>query len=155
MPKSYWLAKSEPDVFSIEDLAKAPDQTTFWDGVRNFEARNNLRAMKKGDLVFYYHSNASPSAVVGIAKVVREAYPDATAFDPKDDHYDPKSDRNDPTWFGVDVRLVEIFPRAVGLDEIKGTPALSEMALLKRSRLSVTPVTAAEWKAVCKLGRGK
>src|SRR5690242_554662 len=105
--RNYWLVKSEPGAFSFDDLLASPKQTTHWDGVRNFTARNNLQAMKKGDRVFFYHSNANPSAIVGITEVVREAYADPTAFDAKDSHFDPKSKREDPTWFMVDLRAVE------------------------------------------------
>ena len=149
----YWLVKSEPDVFSYDDLEAAPKKTTYWDGVRNFTARNNLKAMKKGDRVFFYHSNASPSAVAGIAEVVKEAYPDPTALDPRHDHFDPRSKADDPTWFMVDIRAVEKLPRAVGLDEIKKNRALAGMALVKLSRLSVSPVTAAEWKTILEMAR--
>ena len=151
MPR-YWLMKSEPDVYSIDDLAR--DGGTFWDGVRNFEARNLMRdAMKPGDLAFFYHSNADPSGVAGIMRVAKPARPDETAFDPKDDHHDPRSSRADPTWWAVDVAFVEKLPRVVSLHEIKAAPKLAGMALLKRSRLSVTPVTAAEWKHVLKMAR--
>lgn len=150
--RQYWLVKSEPDVFSYDDLAASPKKTTFWDGVRNFTARNNLRAMKKGDRVFFYHSNANPSAVVGIAEVAREAYPDPTALDPKHDHFDPKSKADDPTWFMVDIKAVEKLKRPVGLDEIKKTKGLEKMALVRLGRLSVSPVTAAEWAIITKLG---
>ena len=143
--------KSEPDVYGIDDLAR--EGTTSWDGVRNFEARNLLRAMKVGDLAFFYHSNASPSAVVGVMRVRGEARPDETAFDPKDDHYDPKSRRAEPTWWAVEVEHVETLPRPVTLHDIKAEPKLADMALLKRSRLSVTPVTAAEWNLVLKMAR--
>ena len=103
----YWLLKSEPDVFSIEDLAKAKNKTTHWDGVRNYQARNFLRdSIKKGDLVFFYHSNSEPSAIAGIAEVVKEGYPDFTAFDPDDPHFDPKSKKDQPTWYMVDIKHV-------------------------------------------------
>lgn len=152
--RQYWLVKSEPDVFSFDDLLAAPKKTTFWDGVRNFTARNNLRAMKKGDQVFFYHSNAKPSAVVGIAEVVKEAYPDPTALDPKHDHFDPKSKPEDPTWFMVDVKGVEKLQHPVPLDVIKKTKGLDKMALVRLGRLSVSPVTPAEWEIVRKLGNG-
>lgn len=146
MPK-HWLMKSEPDVYSIDDLAR--DGRTFWDGVRNFEARNLMRdQMRPGDLAFFYHSNADPSAVVGIVRIAGPARPDETAFDPGDDHYDPKSSRASSQWFAVDVEFVEKLQRPVTLHEIKATPKLAEMALLKRSRLSVAPVTGAQWKRV-------
>jgi len=153
--KQYWLVKSEPEVFSYDDLVAAPKRTTFWDGVRNFTARNNLRAMKKGDLVFFYHSNANPSAVVGVAEVVREAYPDPTALDPKDPHFDAKSKKDDPTWFGVDVKAVEKLDRPVPLDEIKRTKDLDRMALVRLGRLSVSAVTPAEWEIINKMAKQK
>jgi predicted RNA-binding protein with PUA-like domain len=147
----YWLVKSEPDVFSYDDLAASPRKTTHWDGVRNFTARNNLKAMKKGDRVFFYHSNASPSAVAGIAEVVKEAYADPTALDPRHDHFDPKSKPEAPTWFMVDIKAVEKLKRPVALDEIKKTKSLAGMALVKLGRLSVSPVTEAEWKTIIDL----
>lgn len=152
---NYWLVKSEPGSFSFDDLMARPDRTTFWDGVRNFAARGHLRAMKKGDRVFFYHSNANPSAIVGIAEVAREAYPDTTAFDANDSHYDPKSKPDAPTWFMVDLRGIERLPRPVSLDEIKKTEALASMALVRLGRLSVQPVTPKEWETVVKLARGK
>lgn len=151
----HWLVKSEPSVFSFNDLLALPDRTTFWDGVRNFAARGHLRAMKKGDLVFFYHSNAEPSAIVGIAEVAREAYPDSTALDAADPHYDPKSNPEAPTWFVVDIRGLEALPRPVSLDEIKKTKALASMALVRLGRLSVQPVTPKEWETVLKMSRGK
>lgn len=152
--RQYWLVKSEPDVFSFDDLMASPKKTTYWNGVRNFTARNNLQAMKKGDLVFFYHSNAKPSAVAGIAEVAREAYPDATAVDTKDEYYDPKSKREDPTWFMVDIRGVEALKRPVSLDEIKKTKSLEKMALVRLGRLSVQPVTEKEWETVLRLADG-
>jgi len=146
---NHWLIKSEPDVFSIRDLAKARRQTTHWEGVRNYQARNFLRTMKKGDLALYYHSNAEPSAVAGVVEVVREAYPDPTAWDPKSDYHDPKASPENPIWSMVDVKLVQIFPREVALDELRGVKALAGMELLRRgSRLSVTPVSAAEFRTI-------
>ena len=150
-PLQYWLVKSEPDVFSFDDLVASPKKTTHWDGVRNFAARNHLRAMRKGDLVFFYHSNASPPSIVGVAEVAREAYPDSTAFDAADDHYDPKSKPEDPTWFMVDLKAVKALPRAVGLDELKKTKGLEQMALIRLGRLSVQPVTPEEWEIVNRL----
>jgi predicted RNA-binding protein with PUA-like domain len=141
---NHWLIKSEPDVFSIQKLAKAKQQTTCWEGVRNYQARNFLRAMRKGDLALYYHSNAEPSAVAGVVEVVREAYPDATAQDPRSDYHDPKATPDNPIWSMVDVKLVEIFPR-----ELRGVKSLAGMELLRRgSRLSVHPVTAAEFRTI-------
>ena len=152
----YWLIKSEPDVFSFQDLQAAPRQTTKWDSVRNTGARNFLRdGMKTGDLAFYYHSNAEPSGIVGICEVVREGYPDFTALDPSHDYYDPASVAATPTWFMVDVRAVEPLSRAVTLPELKASDELREMALLKVSRLSVVPVTAAEWQVVLRMSRSR
>lgn len=149
----YWLIKSEPDVFSFEDLQKAPKQTTCWDSVRNSSARNFLRdGMKKGDRCFYYHSNADPSGIVGICEVVKEGYPDHTAWDATHDYFDPKSDPAMPTWFMVDVKAVKALPKPVSLDAIKATSALSEMALVRVGRLSVVPVTAAEWRTILTMG---
>jgi predicted RNA-binding protein with PUA-like domain len=147
--RRYWLVKSEPDVFSFDDLMAAPARTTSWDSVRNTGARNFLRdAMKLGDGVLYYHSNAEPSAIVGLGEVVREGYPDPTAFDPAHAYYDADSNPDTPTWFMVDVRGVEKLARPVSLPEIKAHPILSQMALIKVSRLSVVPVTKAEWDLV-------
>ena len=150
---NHWLVKSEPDVFSFADLLKAPKRTTCWDGVRNYQARNTLRdQMKTGDRVFYYHSNAEPSGIAGICEVVREGYPDHTAFDPTDPHFDPKSRRDEPTWYMVDVRAVAAFPRLVTLAELKGVKGLEKMALVQKgSRLSVQPVTRKEWEIVCRI----
>ncbi len=147
----YWLFKSEPDVYSIDHLAEAG--TDCWDGVRNYAARNNMQAMKKGDLGFFYHSRLNPSGVVGICEVVREAYPDDTAFDPKEKYYDPKSDPDKPRWFMVDVKFVEKFPQMVSLHDIKDEPDLAEMMLVKSSRLSVQPVRPGEWQKVCEMAR--
>jgi predicted RNA-binding protein with PUA-like domain len=156
--RSYWLVKSEPETFSFDDLVGSPKQTTPWDGVRNYAARNHLRAMKKGDLVFFYHSNATPAAIVGVAEVAREAYPDASAFDSADAHHDPKSKRDAPTWFMVDLRAVEPLERPVSLDEVKKTKGLENMALVRLGRLSVQPVTKSEYdiirKAAAKPPRG-
>jgi predicted RNA-binding protein with PUA-like domain len=150
--RQYWLVKSEPETFSFDDLLAAPGRTTRWDGVRNFAARNHLRAMKKGDRVLFYHSSTKPTAVVGVAEVAREAYPDSTALDKKDPHFDPKSKADDPTWFMVDIRALEKFKRPVSLDEIKQTKGLSTMALIRLGRLSVQPVTPEEFEIVTKLG---
>ena len=153
--KRYWLVKSEPDCFSIQKLAEQPKQTTYWDGVRNYQARNFMRDMRVGDRVFYYHSSADPPAVVGIAAVVREAYPDHTAQDPKADHYDPKSTPENPIWEMVDIRLEEIFAEPLGLDQLRDVPQLKNMELLRRgSRLSVQPVSAGEFETIVKLAHG-
>jgi predicted RNA-binding protein with PUA-like domain len=150
--RQYWLVKSEPETFSFDDLLAAPGRTTHWDGVRNFAARNHLRAMKKGDRVLFYHSSAKPTAVVGIAEVAREAYPDPTALDKKDPHFDPKSKAEDPTWFMVDIKAVESLKRPVSLDEIKKIKALANMALIRLGRLSVQPVTPEEFETITRLG---
>jgi predicted RNA-binding protein with PUA-like domain len=151
--RRYWLVKSEPDSFSFDDLLASPNRTTHWDGVRNFQARNTMRDdMKLGDLVFFYHSSTDPAAIVGIAEVVREAYPDHTAFDRKDSHYDPKSKPDAPTWMMVDLRAREPLPRPITLGELRGVKGLEKMVLLQKgSRLSVQPVTAKEWEIICKL----
>jgi predicted RNA-binding protein with PUA-like domain len=151
--RRYWLVKSEPESFSFDDLLARPNRTTSWDGVRNFQARNFMRDdMKKGDLVFFYHSSADPTAIVGIAEVVRDGYPDPTAFDPKDSHYDPKSRKEEPTWIMVDLRARERLPKPVTLADLRGVKGLEKMMLLQKgSRLSVQPVSDREWEIVCKL----
>ena len=155
--KRYWLMKSEPDVFSIHDLKVAPHQTTCWDGVRNYQARNFMRdEMRAGDRVFFYHSNADPPGIAGIAEVIRETYPDYTAFDPHDAHYDPKTRREAPTWFMVDVRFVKAFKSLITLDELRRTKKLEKMMVLHRgSRLSVQPVTPREWAIILKLAEAR
>ena len=152
--RRHWLVKSEPNVFSFDDLVASPKRTTCWDGVRNYQARNFMRDdMKRGDLVFFYHSNAVPTAIVGVAEVVREAYPDSTAFDPKDPHFDPKSRADAPTWVMVDIRGVEKLKRSLSLDDLRGLQGLEKMALLQKgSRLSVQPVSADEWAIVLRIG---
>jgi len=149
----YWLVKTEPEVYSIEDLAREPDQTTCWDGVRNYQARNFLRdQMRLQDRVLVYHSNARPPAVVGTAVVVREGYPDHTAWDPKSAHYDPASTPDNPRWWMVDLRLEQVFEQPLPLDELRQVPALKEMELLRKgSRLSVQPVRPEEFKTILKL----
>jgi predicted RNA-binding protein with PUA-like domain len=150
-----WLFKSEPDAFSIDDLARAPRKTTFWNGVRNYQARNLLRDdIAVGDSVIFYHSSADPPAAVGLAEVTRAGYPDETQFDSQSEYYDPDATPNDPRWFMVDIRFKEKFARPVPLDELRGIAALKDMMLLRRgARLSVQPVTAAEWKTIVALGR--
>ena len=149
----YWLMKSEPDEFSIDDLEHRPGQTEPWDGVRNYQARNMMRdQMRRGDQVFFYHSNTKVPGIVGIAEVVREGYPDHTAFDPDDPHHDPKSDPDNPRWFMVDVRFVRRLDRTISLVELKADPALTDMPLVRRgNRLSVMPVTAAQWNHILAL----
>ena len=150
----YWLMKTEPGCFSIDDLSGLPDMTTSWDGVRNYQARNFMRdEMSVGDLVLFYHSVTNPG-VVGIARVVRESYPDHTAWEPRDKHYDPRSTPEKPLWFMVDVQFVEKFPNPVPLGALRGVQGLEKMELLKKgSRLSVMPVTPGEFEIVCALGR--
>jgi len=150
---NYWLMKSEPDVFGIDDLAAKPKQTEHWDGVRNYQARNWMRDdMKVGDQVLFYHSNCKPPGIAGIAEVVREAYPDHTAFDPDSKYFDPKSDPQNPRWVMVDLKFVRKFAHYISLDELKGIPELAEMRLLQRgNRLSIMPVSAAEWQQILHL----
>ena len=150
----HWLLKTEPQVFSFDDLLKAPKRTTGWGGVRNYQARNLLRdELKKGDRVFIYHSNAEPPCIVGEAEVVREGYPDPTQFDAKDDHFDAGASKDAPRWYQVDVRAVRKLPKAVPLPLIRETPALRKMALVQRGqRLSVQPVAASEYEAILALG---
>src|SRR5262245_9753263 len=150
--KKFWLVKTEPESYSIGDLAKAPAKTTCWDGVRNYQARNYLREMKLGERVLVYHSSTDPKAVVGVATVARESYPDHTAWDKKDPHYDPKSTKETPAWFMVDLKLERTFARPIALDELRGLAVLKDMELLRRgSRLSVQPVRETEFKAILKL----
>jgi predicted RNA-binding protein with PUA-like domain len=147
--RRHWLVKSEPETFSFDDLLSAAERTTQWDGVRNFAARNFMRdGMKIGDQVFFYHSSVNPQAIVGVCEVVREAYPDSTAFDASHHGYDADSDPNEPTWVMVDLRAVEPLARPVTLPELKAEPRLAGMALLRIGRLSVTPVTPAEWEVI-------
>ncbi len=148
----YWLVKSEPESFSIHHLAAALDQATSWDGVRNYQARNFMRSMKVGDLVLFYHSSTEPLAVMGIAVVVREAYADHTAWDPKNDHYDPKASRQNPIWDMVDMQLQEVFRDPVTLDALRANAALDGLELLRRgSRLSVHPVSEAHFQAIVEM----
>jgi predicted RNA-binding protein with PUA-like domain len=155
MPQ-YWLMKSEPDVYSIDTLAKEKDQVGTWEGVRNFMARNHMRAMKEGDLAFFYHSSCEPPGVAGLMRIQREAYPDATQFDPKSKYYDAKSKREKPYWDRVDVKLIEKFKTFVPLSAIREDPAFEGMLLIKRGmRLSVQPVSAAHFKRIAKLAGSK
>ncbi|MDH4153712.1 MAG: EVE domain-containing protein [Nitrospira sp.] len=152
--RHYWLMKSEPSTFSIDDLARSPGQTTSWDGVRNYQARNFMRTMAVGDQVLFYHSNADPPAVVGIAEVVRIAYPDSTQFDKKDKHYDPNSKPSEPKWDMVDIKYVRAFSNPLALDDLRRDPKLKAMVLLKKgSRLSVQPVTLGEWQHILHLAK--
>ena len=150
--KRYWLVKSEPEVFSFDDLLRRPGKTTHWDGVRNFAARNFMRdGMKLGDRVFYYHSMTGAQSIVGICEVAREAYPDASAFDARSPAYDPKSDPAHPTWYMVDIRAVAQFTHPVTLEAIKQRKELKDMVLLRIGRLSVQPVSAVEWDVICRM----
>ena len=153
--KKYWLVKSEPGTFSIDDLAKSKNKTTFWDGVRNYQARNFIRdEMKKGDSVLFYHSNADPLAVVGYCELVKEAYPDHTQFEKGNPHFDPKAKKENPPWFMVDIKFVEKFKNPVTLQQMKDNPKLKNMRLIQRgNRLSVMPVTKEEWDEVLKMGK--
>lgn len=152
----YWLMKSEPNTFSWADLKAAPGQTTCWEGVRNYQARNLMRdAMKQGDQVFFYHSNANPPAIMGIAKVVREAYPDHFAFDPSSHYYDPKSTPEKPIWVMVDIQYEKDLTPPIGLPELRTVPGLETMMLLQKgSRLSVQPVTPQAWEIIQHLRAG-
>lgn len=154
MPTNYWLIKSEPDVFSIDDLAKSKNQTIYWDGVRNYQARNFIRdEMKVGDKVIFYHSNAEPPAAVGICEIVKEAYPDFSAFDLASDHYDPKSKKDSPTWFMIDIKFIKKFSKPVSIGEIKSNKKLQKMNLIQRgNRLSVMPVTKDEFDEIVRMG---
>lgn len=150
---AFWLFKTEPGCFSFEDLKGRPDMIEPWDGVRNFQARNFLRdAVKVGDRVLFYHSSIPEPAVVGIAEVVRAGYPDSSALDPTGEHFDPRASADNPIWCQVDVRYVEPLPRIVTLEQIKNNPALAEMPLVKRSRLSIQPVSADEWNMILAMG---
>lgn len=150
---NYWLMKSEPDEFSIDDLQTRPEQTEAWYGIRNYQARNYMRdAMQVGDKVFFYHSSCKVPAIVGIAEVVTPAYPDSSAFDPESKYFDPKSELAQPRWLRVDIRFVEKFNDIIPLSLIKSLPQLADMYLVaKGSRLSIQPVTAEQWQAVLML----
>jgi len=154
MANKFWLFKSEPSEFSWDDLKKSKNQTTFWDGVRNYQARNFLRdEIKKGDGVLFYQSSTEPLAVVGYCEVVKEGYPDHTQFDSSTDHFDPKANPKSPTWFMVEIKLVKEFKKPVTLDEIKANPKLKNMKLIQRGqRLSIQPVTPADWDEILKMG---
>lgn len=149
----YWLVKSEPACFSIKDLEQSPDATTMWDGVRNYQARNFMRdSMKKGDLVFFYHS-VTDIGIVGLCEVVSDtAYPDPTQWDPENEHFDPKSPAEKPRWYVVDIRLKKVFPRRLSLQELRDVPGLEGMELLRKgSRLSVQPVSEEEFAIIMDL----
>lgn len=153
-PMKYWLMKSEPECFGIEDLKMRPRQTECWDGVRNYQARNMMRdEMQVGDLVFFYHSNCKIPGIAGIAKIVKSAYTDHTQFDPENEHYDPKATRENPRWVMVDVKFEKQFDTVISLDSLRENPKLKEMPLLRKgNRLSITPVSKAQWEAVLRMG---
>lgn len=147
--RQYWLMKSEPDVFSLDDLKNRPQRTEHWDGVRNFQARNHLRAMRRGDLAFFYHSSCPEPGVAGIVEIARSAYPDFTAWDPQSEYHDPRSTEERPLWYMVDVRFKRKLARLIPLAELRANRKLKDMRLLARgNRLSVLPVTPAEWQAI-------
>lgn len=149
----YWLIKSEPDTFSWDDLEKAKNQTTSWDGVRNYQARNYLKSMKIGDLAFFYHSVKKPTAIIGIVEVVKEAYVDHTQFDPSSKYYDEGSKLEEPRWFMTDFKAKKKFSSIVTLEELKNVSGLENMVLLRKgSRLSVQPVTKEEWEIITAIG---
>ena len=153
MSEKLWLFKADPKDYSIDDLANEQNQTTSWDGIRNYMARNLLRdEIKKGHEILLYHSNANPKGIVGLGKVVRSAYPDDTALDQSSVYYDPKSTKDNPIWYMVDVKLVEMFPKVIELRELKETKGLEKMMLTQRgSRLSIQPVRKSEWKIIMQL----
>ena len=152
--KRYWLFKSEPSVFSFEDLKASPARTTRWDGVRNYQARNLLRdEVQRGDDVLFYHSSRDPPAVVGIARVVREAYPDPTQFEARSPHFDPASKREAPRWLAVDIGYEKALAKPVTLPELRATASLAELPLLRRgNRLSIQPVSPQAWRIILALG---
>ncbi len=148
---NYWLMKSEPSVYSIDDLQR--DKKWYWDGVRNYQVRNMLRdQMKIGDLAFFYHSNANPTGIAGMIEIASEAYPDHTAFDPKHRYYDPKSDPNNPRWWMVDVKFKQKFSHVMTLAELREHPQLKDLLILRKgNRLSITPLTKVEWQTILKI----
>ncbi|MBN2365690.1 MAG: EVE domain-containing protein [Calditrichaeota bacterium] len=151
----YWLLKSDPEEYSWENLKNEKNRTISWDGIRNYQARNYLREMKKEDLAFFYHSSTSPQTIEGIVKIVREVYPDPAQFDPENDYYDPKSDESDPIWDMIDIRYVRDLKSPLPRDEMKKHPVLKNMVLFRNSRLSVQPVSEKEWKIILSLSENK
>lgn len=150
---NYWLMKSEPNAFSIDDLKNMPDQTEHWDGVRNYQARNMMRDdMKIGDQVFFYHSNCDVPGIVGMMEVVREGYPDHTAFDPQSKYFDPKSDPQNPRWIMVDIKYIRHTNRVISLAELKECEMLENMQLVRKgNRLSIMPISTDEWNYILTL----
>jgi predicted RNA-binding protein with PUA-like domain len=153
----YWLFKSEPSCFSIDDLSKRPKQTSPWDGVRNYQVRNMLRDdIKVGDKAYFYHSSCTPPGIAGIVEVVKNGYPDFTAWDTQSEHFDPQSTPDNPRWYMVDVKLVEKFPRLIKLEQLKHHAKLKELLILRKgNRLSITPITAEEWRVINKLAQSE
>ncbi|MDX9739619.1 MAG: EVE domain-containing protein [Gammaproteobacteria bacterium] len=149
---NYWLLKSEPSTFSIDDLMNRPDRREHWDGVRNYQARNHLRAMRSGDLAFFYHSSCAQPGIVGTMRIVREAYPDPSALDPASPYHDPRASADDPRWFMVDVEYQQRIDPPIGLNELRSHPELEGLIILRRgNRLSVTPIEAEEWRFILSL----
>jgi predicted RNA-binding protein with PUA-like domain len=149
---NYWIFKSEPDEFGIDDLAAQKKQTARWDGIRNYQARNNLRDLvKKNDLVLFYHSSCKQIGIAGTMEVVKSAYADPAQFDPESNYYDAKSNSDEPRWYCVDVRLVEKYPQVISTKALKANPVTAELSIFKQGRLSIAPVSAAQWKSVQKL----
>lgn len=149
----YWLFKSEPGTFSIQDLKRCHDQTSAWEGVRNYQVRNMLRdKIKLGDQAFFYHSSCEPPGIVGVVEIVKEGYPDFCSWDKQSQYFDPKSTKDHPKWFMVDVKLVEIFPKMIALQSLKAHPELKSMQVAQRgNRLSITPVKKEEWDVILRL----
>ena len=149
----YWLIKSEPSTYSIDDLAKEKNKTSYWDGIRNYQARNFMRDdMKVGDLAFFYHSSCPQPGIVGEVKIVTSAYPDHTALDPESKYYDAKSSKDNPRWVMVDLKLEKKYPKLLSLSHLKTIDGIADMQLLKRgNRLSITPVTKKQWQIITKL----
>jgi predicted RNA-binding protein with PUA-like domain len=153
---NYWIFKSEPDEFGIDHLVAQKKHTARWDGIRNYQARNNLRDLvKKGDRVLFYHSSCKQIGVAGTMEVVKAAYPDPAQFDPNSKYHDSKSDPENPRWYCVDVRLLEKFPEVVAVKVLKADPATAGLSIFSHSRLSIAPVTAAQWDAIQRLGKSR
>ncbi len=147
---AYWLMKSEPSAYSIDDLKR--EGQTHWDGIRNYQARNYMREMQLGDEAFFYHSNCKPPGIVGTMKVIKTVYTDHTAFDPKDIHFDPKSKKDQPRWEMVDLAYGATFPKLLSLAELRAEPSLETLVILRKgNRLSITPLSKAEWQVILKL----
>lgn len=146
---NYWLLKSEPETFSLDHLIQAKNQTTMWEGVRNYQARNFLKMMRCGDLAFFYHSNCKEPGIVGTCEIIRESYPDPSAFDPKSSYFDSKSKPEQPRWFVVDVKFKQKFSTVLTLAQLKQTPGLQQLRLVQKgNRLSVMPIAQAEWLSI-------